>query len=73
MSHYAHRTWRNSVHGAFHLYGHSHGDLPGLGRSMDVGVDANDYAPISIAAVVEKLSVAGITDHHIEREPARLS
>lgn len=67
LSHYAHRTWRNSVHGAFHLYGHSHGDLPGLGRSMDVGVDANDYRPISLAEVVAKLEAAGPTDHHIER------
>lgn len=64
LSHYAHRTWPNSLHGSFHLYGHSHGDLPGLGRSMDVGVDCNGYAPISIAEVVTKLSALPATDHH---------
>lgn len=42
LSHYAHRVWRNSNHGSFHLFGHSHGDLltRGSGRLMDVGVDA---------------------------------
>lgn len=53
LSHYAHRTWPKIHRGAFHLYGHSHGALPGVGRSMDVGVDALDeMAPISINEVV---------------------
>jgi len=39
LSHYAHRTWRSSNHGSYHLYGHSHGQLPPLGKSCDVGVD----------------------------------
>ena len=28
LCHYAMRTWRNSHHGSWHLYGHSHGQLP---------------------------------------------
>jgi len=28
LSHYAHRTWRSSHHGSWHLYGHSHGSIP---------------------------------------------
>lgn len=64
LSHYAHRTWPRSHHGSFHLYGHSHGSLPNYGRSMDVGVDAQQYQPISIRAVVEQLSGAGATYHH---------
>lgn len=42
LSHYAHRTWNRSHHGAFHCYGHSHNSLPDdpHARSMDVGVDA---------------------------------
>lgn len=40
LSHYAHRVWDRSHYGSWHLYGHSHGKLPSLGLSMDVGVDA---------------------------------
>lgn len=41
-SHYAHRVWNHSHHGAWHLYGHSHNSLPELpdSRSFDIGVDA---------------------------------
>lgn len=67
LSHYAHRTWRKSNHGSYHLYGHSHGDLPGLGRSMDVGVDAQQYAPIHVDEVIARLANAGNTNHHAER------
>jgi len=69
LSHYAHRTWRNSHHGSYHLYGHSHGMLdPDWGRSMDVGVDANGFYPISIDEVIEKLKDKGPVDHHPEEE-----
>jgi calcineurin-like phosphoesterase family protein len=58
LSHYAHRTWPHKGRGVHHLYGHSHGHLPGYGRSMDVGVDNKDldYSPISIGEVLDKLS-----------------
>ena len=41
MSHYAHRVWNKSHHGAWHLYGHSHASLPDDKNSLsfDVGVD----------------------------------
>ncbi len=43
LSHYAHRIWDKSHHGAWHLYGHSHHSLPDDpdSLSLDVGVDAN--------------------------------
>jgi hypothetical protein len=42
LSHYAHRVWMRSHHGAWHLYGHGHHSLPDdpHARSIDVGVDA---------------------------------
>lgn len=65
LSHYAHRVWRNSHRGSFHLYGHSHGELPGFGRSMDVGIDAvMGYAPISLDEVVAKLEALPDSNHH---------
>jgi hypothetical protein len=41
------RFWNRSHHGAWHLYGHSHGNLPDTptSLSMDVGVDTHDFQP----------------------------
>lgn len=54
LSHYAHRTWPSKGHGTIHLYGHSHGTLPDTDLSMDVGVDVNDFRPVSIDAIMER-------------------
>lgn len=64
LYHYAQRVWRNSHHGAWHLFGHSHNSLPSLGRSMDVGVDARGYQPISFDEVRELLKERELTYHH---------
>lgn len=40
LCHFAMRVWDMYHHGAWHLYGHSHGSLPGVGRSIDVGLDS---------------------------------
>ncbi|MFT3786240.1 MAG: metallophosphoesterase family protein [Tepidisphaeraceae bacterium] len=41
LSHYAHRVWEKSHHGAWHLYGHSHASLPDDPNSLsfDAGID----------------------------------
>lgn len=72
LSHYAHRVWRRSDDGSFHLYGHSHGDLPGLNRSMDVCVDDHNFYPISLDEVVARLESQPITHHHRSRSDALL-
>lgn len=56
MCHYAMRKWNKSHYGSWHLYGHSHGNLPPLGLSFDVGVDTNNYYPYSLEDVVNKMS-----------------
>jgi calcineurin-like phosphoesterase family protein len=53
LCHYCLRTWPRSHYGSWHLYGHSHGNLPPIGLSMDVGVDCNAYAPVSWERVKE--------------------
>lgn len=47
LCHYAMRVWRHSSRGAWHLYGHSHGNLPDdpTSLSIDVGVDSHDFQP----------------------------
>lgn len=53
LCHYAMRVWNASHHGAWQLYGHSHGTLPDDPNllSIDVGVDCHDYKPISVAQI----------------------
>lgn len=68
LCHYAMRTWASSHHGAWQLYGHSHGSLPENPRakSTDVGVDCWSYAPVSYEALSEVMSKRTYepVDHH---------
>jgi len=49
LCHYAMKVWDRSHHGSLHLFGHSHGHLKNpSSRSMDVGVDTNNYYPYSL-------------------------
>ena len=57
LSHYAQCTWKDSFRGAWHLYGHSHGNLPPFRKSFDVGVDAHDFRPISLDKVRQRMDV----------------
>lgn len=76
LCHYALRVWRNSHHGAIHLYGHSHGGLPGDSKSCDVGVDCpwTRFAPVSLEEIRNHLSCFGEhrrhPDHHQPTEAA---
>ncbi len=55
LCHYSMRIWDRSHYGSWHLYGHSHGNLPPLKNSLDVGMDCWDYQPVSLAAVQNEL------------------
>jgi calcineurin-like phosphoesterase family protein len=55
LCHYAMRSWPGSFHGSVLLYGHSHGRMPQYGRSMDIGVDTNDFYPYDLEATVRYL------------------
>ena len=54
-SHYAHRTWPNARRGHLHLYGHSHGALPPIEGSLDVGVDCWEWRPITLDRILARL------------------
>ncbi|MGY6281929.1 metallophosphoesterase [Methylorubrum extorquens] len=56
LCHYGLRTWNGSWRGGLHLYGHSHGTLPGTSRSCDVGVDCWGYRPVGLAEIQERLA-----------------
>jgi calcineurin-like phosphoesterase family protein len=57
LCHYCMRVWSKSHFNSWHLYGHSHGQLAPEGKSWDVGVDNNNFMPVSfkqIKAIMEK-------------------
>ncbi len=55
LCHYAFRTWRNAGRGWANLHGHSHGRLrPLLPRQADVGVDAQDFRPVTLAQALDR-------------------
>jgi calcineurin-like phosphoesterase family protein len=47
VCHYAMRTWHRSHFNSWQLYGHSHGKLEPIGKQWDVGVDNNNFYPVS--------------------------
>ncbi|AVA21959.1 hypothetical protein [Rhizobium sp. NXC24] len=59
LHHYGCRTWPAAHHGSYHFYGHSHGNLPSMGRSRDVGIDCPDthFAPMTFCEIKETLDV----------------
>ncbi len=73
LCHYAMRAWKNRHYGSWHLYGHSHGNLPDSdGLAFDVGVDCPyaNLAPLSLHDVVRRMTFRTPTatldagDHH---------
>lgn len=55
LCHYPLAQWDRKHHGAWHLYGHSHGSYMGTGLCFDVGVDCNHFYPISLDDVVRRM------------------
>ena len=49
--HFSMQSWHEQHKGSWHVFGHSHGKLDGIGMSLDVGVDAHNLAPISFSEV----------------------
>lgn len=78
LMHYALRTWNRQHKKSWNLFGHSHNNLPDLPTllSMDVGVDAHDYKPISFEEVkvymeakikfADKNKLKVTEDHHTD-------
>lgn len=53
VCHYAMKVWPRSHYGAWQLYGHSHGKLLPQDRQWDIGVDNNDFYPVSFDEINE--------------------
>lgn len=71
LCHYALRVWDRAHYGALHLYGHSHGNLPGDTQSCDVGVDCFDYQPVTLDEIMIRMrshTARRWGDHHRPKE-----
>ena len=56
LCHYSMQVWDRSNQGSWHLFGHSHGKLKGIGLSFDVGVDCMEFTPLSLEEVASKMA-----------------
>lgn len=70
MSHYSFRTWNHMSKGSFMCFGHSHTQNykdSMYGRSMDIGVDGNDFKPWLLDDVIEILKLQNTLKegHHV--------
>lgn len=61
LCHYPFRTWNRMGRGVIDLHGHSHGRLKPMPRQHDVGVDAWDYRPVTLATILAVRRGRGIT------------
>lgn len=69
LFHYPMRAWNKSHHGSFHFFGHTHNGFAPVGRSIDVGVDAWDYQPVTFEEIVARLKAIGHYDERVRHHP----
>ena len=55
LCHYGLRVWQGRRDGSLHVHGHTHGTLPEVGRSTDVGVDCWNFRPQPLGEVLAML------------------
>jgi len=53
VCHYALETWARSHYESYQLFGHSHGNLKLSGKRYDIGVDNNNFYPVSDEQIVK--------------------
>ena len=55
--HYCLRTWPRSHYNSWHVFAHSHGRLPAIGKSHDAGVDNNKFFPLTFDELCSIISI----------------
>lgn len=58
LCHYPFRSWNGQHRRSINLHGHSHGRMKPILRQLDVGVDAQDFRPVSLQAILERRGFA---------------
>jgi calcineurin-like phosphoesterase family protein len=54
LCHYAFQTWDQMGKRSINLHGHSHGRLKPLPRQYDVGVDGQDFRPVTLEHLLKR-------------------
>lgn len=63
LCHYPLESWNRMHYGVGHLHGHCHGQLKTKHQwRMDVGVDVNNYTPVSLNTIISELNLPRLTD-----------
>ena len=62
LFHYPIAEWDGKFHGSIHLYGHVHNNpFPyELGRTYNVGVDVNNFEPVSLEEILERIEKSDV-------------
>ena len=68
LDHWAGRVWDKSHHNSYQLYGHSHGRLPPVGKQWDVGVDNNNFTPLSEKDIIRIMKSRPDNEGYINKE-----
>ena len=55
LYHYPMIEWEDSYKGSWLAFGHCHNKVQGVGLSMDVGVDGNNFFPVSFEQFASKM------------------
>lgn len=71
LCHYSMNTWDRSHYNSFSIFGHSHGNWKGTGKSFDVGVDGHNYYPWSYEEVIAKMETLPDNPNYIALEKRR--
>lgn len=64
LCHYPFRSWNGMRRGSLNLHGHTHGRLaPLLPRQVDVGVDVQEFRPVTLAQILAGLAARRRRQH----------
>ena len=67
LNHYCMRVWPRSHRNSWHLYGHSHGKLEPIGKSLDVGVDGHGLRLWTEKQIIEYMKERPDNANYVER------
>jgi len=64
--------WNKSHHNSYHLFGHCHGVVDVPGKAWDVGVDNNNFIPLSIDTVRRIMGERPDNSNYVNRNDDKL-
>ena len=71
ICHYCMRVWPRSHYNSWHLFAHSHCRLEAIGKSHDIGVDCNNYYPLSSDQIIQIMNKKSDNPNYIKNRTGR--